>query len=546
MQRLSVACAGLLVAACSGDGDRPAPDAQPPFSAEPFWFPVDLTGARALGQVPSRVSAADVVEPGPVSFVDATDAAGLGEQVGGGNQHGVGVALVDVTGDDLPDLVVANGRSNVTGQQFASAFWRNAGDGTFEDATAASGIGDITAGRDLYSVAAADYDNDGDVDLYFGAQPTDILARNDGSGVFSDVTEAAGAGGPPSNPDLVSDGRSKVVAFGDFDGDGHIDIASASSTLPAPDAYLLRNRGDGTFADVTAATGMRAAGRGNPCAIMWTDYDNDGDADLWIWNDRGGKVLLRNESGVAFTDVTADAQDVDINNPMGIDGADMDHDGDLDYYVSNIGNNPLLESNGAGAFTDITREAGTGGEYGWGLAFEDFDADSWADLFVAQEDDRTYLVFTNQRGAPARFSRGDVAHPVVQNSSAAHNVAAAFGDYDRDGRTDVVTVNTDGTRITLHRNATDLGTAGWLEVRVPAVPSTGERGGIGVRIGVKTGDLIQFRDITGGSSRASQNDHSVRFGLGHYTGAEWVFALWPDGRSSALVNVAANQSVDMP
>jgi hypothetical protein len=215
---------------------------------------------------------------------------------------------------------------------------------------------------------------------------------------------------------------------------------------------------------------------------------------------------------------------------MGIDGADIDHDGDLDYYVSNIGDNPLLRNLGDGTFVDITGDAGTGGDFGWGLAFEDFDADTFADIFVAQEDDRPALIFRNLGESPPKFAEQELPHPGADDSTA-HNKPVGFADFDRDGRVDVVVAGTDGSRINLYRNTTDLGSHRWLHIKAP----------IGARVGVKTGELIQFRDVTAGSSRASQNEHSVRFGLGNFTGAEWVFVLYPWGGRSARINVPGNQ-----
>jgi hypothetical protein len=129
----------------------------------------------------------------------------------------------------------------------------------------------------------------------------------------------------------------------------------------------------------------------------------------------------------------------------------------------------------------------------------------------------------------------------VRIPSAAHNVAAAFADYDHDGKVDVVTATTDGSPILLYRNVTDAGSNRWLEVVVDRAPGSQQRGGVSARIAVKTGDLIQFRDVTGGSSRASQNELSVRFGLGDWTGAEWVAALWPDGRQIVVRGVEGNR-----
>lgn len=526
MKRL-VVC--VLVAGCSGE-------LPPNGGGNPFWVEVDTTGGTDLGHTVERVDGA------PAQMLDfrlVTDEAGLGGAASGGNTHGVGIAFVDLTGDDWPDIFVASGVDH-GGTSFPPSFWVNQGDGTFVNRTAEAGF-DVLGNKNLFSVAAADYDSDGDIDLYLGESRTDILMTNAGDGTFTDVTTAAGAGGPPSEPELFGDGRSKVVAFGDFDGDGHLDIVSASSALPAEYAYLLRNDGDGTFTDITESSGVFSAPSGNPCAVLWSDYDADGDQDLWIWNDRGDHVLLDNEDGTRFSDVTERASDVSIRHPMGIDGADIDHDGDLDYYVSNIGNNPLLRNNGDGTFSDITGEAGTGGQYGWGLAFEDFDLDGWPDIFVAQEDNRPHLLFHHSGTVPPTFTEIGVRHPAVMSTGRAHNVAAGFADYDKDGRVDVVTAGTDGSKIQLYNNRTDVGGNHYLHVAVRGA----RRGGVTARVLVKTGDLVQFRDITGGSSRASQNEHTVRFGLGPYSGAEWVVVLWPDGEHRVWRNVEGNREITL-
>jgi enediyne biosynthesis protein E4 len=510
------------------------------FGGKPAWTEVTLEGAEDLGHTPEVI--ASQVAPGRIDLADVTMAAGLGNAVGRGNSHGVGIAFVDLTGDDRPDIFVANGMRENEDVRSPSKLYRNEQDGTFTDVTAEWGL-DAIASKDCFSVAAADYDNDGDIDLYLGTRPNDVLLRNEGDR-FADVTAEAGAGGPASNEGLFGDGRSKVVAFGDYDLDGWLDIVSASSTLPDPFAYLLRNKGDGTFEDVSERTRVQASPYGNPCAVMWSDHDNDRDPDLWIWNDRGDHILLLNEGGERFGDFTEGSRlsEVSIGHPMGIDAADIDRDGDLDFYISNIGNNPLLRNNGDGTFTDITRDAGTGGDFGWGLAFEDFDLDGWPDIFVAQEDNRPNLVFRNLGQSPPRFDQLEFPHPEV-DSGASHNVAAGFADYDRDGRVDVVAATTDGSRIVLYKNETEVGTGRWLHVEVARAPNGGNLRAIGARVLVKTGELVQFRDLTAGSSRASQNEHTVRFGLGEWSGAEWVAVQWPSGAQKVVRNVEGNRRV---
>jgi hypothetical protein len=537
-----------------GDGDGDVIDAGPIDIDDVLWAPLDLDGAPDLGHAPRPV--ANPVEPGEIDLPEVGDQVGLGGSVGGGNAHGVGIGAFDIDGDGFDDIFVVNGIGG--GTAHPSQVYLNDGTGNFTDFTAQSGVAAILAGVDGYSIAAADYDADGDLDAYVTAHPRDFLLRNDGNGVFTDVTTAAGAGGPRT--EQFDGSASKIAAWGDYDNDGDMDVVVASSNFEdfsqargncsgdqCTGAYLLANNGDGTFTDVTLETGVRVSQTGNPCAVMWSDMDNDGDQDLWVFNDRGddnrNRAVLRNDGGV-FIDVTEEARVTHgAGNPMGIDAADIDHDGDLDYYISDIGGNELYLNNGDGTFRERAAEASVLGSYGWGLGFEDLNGDTWADIFVAQEDDRPYLSFRNQRTNPPAFVEQAWEHSPVGNG---HNTAVAFADFDRDGTIDVVTASTSGSRLNYFRNDTDLGTQRYLEVVVPETPETGSFGGISGRVVVATGDLIQFRDLTGGSSRASQNAMSVRFGLGQYTGADFVAVMWPDGRQTAVVNVEGNQRLAMP
>lgn len=525
--RRALSLPAVILAAC---GSR---ELGPDVGGEPFWEAPALDRAIDLGGEIRPLEASELRPAGPPSFLDVTDAMGLADARAGGNQHGVGVAFVDLDGDSYPDIFVANG--NDGDRTLGSRFYKNMAGVAFVDKTAEAGF-EVLNGVDCFSAAAADYDADGDVDLLLGALPTDILFANDGTGKFTDVTRTARAGGPIADASLAIDGRSKIAAFGDMNGDGLYDIISSSSMLPEPYAYYLQNRGDGTFEDRTEAVGAKADSFGNPCAVMWSDFDNDADSDVWIWNDRGDRILLRNEDGERFEEVTGPAavDDIDIDHPMGIDGADMDHDGDLDYYVSNIGDNPLIQNLGDGTFKDITGDAGTQGEFGWGLGFEDFDADTFADIFVAQEDNLPALIFRNS--GDRTFESMRLPHPGVSSSVRAHNKPVAFADFDKDGRIDVVVAGTDGSRINLYRNTTELGSRRWLFISAP----------IGARVGVKTGDLMQFDEVNGGSSRASQNEHTVRFGLGDFTGAEQVFVLYPWGGQTLLTNVPGDQHLSIP
>ncbi len=518
-----------------------------------LWVPVALDGAPDLGHDAQPIPMDQQREPGLVRLSEIGLGVGLAEAISGGNQHGVGLGFIDIDNDGDDDLFIASGRQEGSETRFPSLLYRNDG-GSFIDITAESGVQDTLAGKDCYSVAAADYDADGDMDLYVTTHPRDVLLQNDGSGVFRDASAEAGAGGPPSSEEAASVGSSKIASWGDFDRDGWLDVVVASSTFDSQPAngYLLRNSGDGSFSDITAISRLQVATTGNPCAVLWSDYDNDGDQDLWVWNDRGNpnnnRVLLRNDAGIGFTDVTFEANiSNNVGNPMGIDAADINHDGHLDYFISDIGNNPLYLSNGDGSFENISQQAGVGGDFSWGMAFEDLNADTWPDIFVAQEDDLPHLTFTHggDPNAEIIFEQARWQHAPT-NGGRAHNVAAAFADFDQNGTVDMVTATTDGSRIQFYRNETDPGTARWLEVRVRQTPKTGAKGGVSARVVVKTGDLMQFRDIHGGSSRASQNATSARFGLGQYSGAEWVAVVWPDGRQLVVTGVEGNRVLELP
>lgn len=312
--------AALAVVLVSALGCSDAREPSPPF----LWLDISFDDAVDLGHDAQAIPADEQRPPGLVALAVVGDEVGLDDALSGGNQHGVGVGFVDIDGDGDEDLIIVNGRQEGTDNRFASQLFRNDG-GAFVDVSVSSGIAALLAGKDGYSVAGADYDGDGDTDLYVTTHPRDLLLENDGQGVFRDATEDAGAGGPPSSQAAASSGSSKIASWGDFDGDGWIDVVVASSTFDAQPAngYLLHNRGDGSFDDITGSSALQVAQTGNPCAVLWSDYDNDGDQDLWVWNDRGdaekNRVLLRNESGERFTDVTEDAElDERVGNPMGI------------------------------------------------------------------------------------------------------------------------------------------------------------------------------------------------------------------------------------
>lgn len=545
----------------------PPPPPPDPFEANFLWQELVFDDAERLDPPPERVAEEDQIPAGPVAFERVTDQVGLDDADSGGNPNGVGLAFADVDGDSWQDLIIVNGQiPGRNGDFFDSRMYRN-NEGQFEDVSQSSGIEDLLGSSDCHSVVAADYDGDGDIDFHVAAHPQDVLLQNQGDGTFEDVTEAAAAVAPvTSGTDNGTDAAAKLSAFGDIDGDGHLDLVVVSSTFdppedgeePIPNGYLLRNRGDGTFEDVTQASNFTAPLSGNPRALLWTDLDSDGDQDLLVWNDRGSstenRVLLDNQGDGTFADATmAAGLSQSVTNPGGLDAADLNRDGLLDLYVSEAGPNPLLINQGEGQFEDVNDVSGAVNDYGWGTGFADFNADTWPDIFVAQEGSRDHLLFTHLGTEPPTFSRTPIEHPSV--GQAAVRVATAFADFDQDGRVDVATATTDGSAVTLYRNVTELGTHRWLTVGVDkttasapaagAEPPATSRGGVTARVVVKTGPLVQFKEIRSGSSAGTQHSLDVTFGLGHRTGADWVGVLWPDGTQHTLLDVAGNQRIQL-
>ncbi len=306
---------------------------------------------------------------GDGTFTDVTAAAGVGDP---GSARGV--AWGDYDGDGDLDLSIANaGEANV--------LYRNNGNGTFTDVAAAAGVANTGASL---GTSWADFDGDGDLDLYVGRwnQPN-LLYRNNGDGTFTDVAVAAG---------VADGGRGEGVAWADFDGDGDLDLYL--SNLGQPNR-LYRNDGDGTFVDVAVTAGVAHAGNGT--GASWGDYDGDGDPDLYLANWNQPNVLYRNEGNGSFTDVSL-AAGVGLGGlSRGVSWADVDADGDLDLSVTNTWQaNVLYRNNGDGTFTDIAAAAGVArSDDGRGAVWLDHDADGDLDLFLATAGGQANVLYRN-------------------------------------------------------------------------------------------------------------------------------------------------------
>ena len=486
---------------------------------------------------------------------------------------GGGVAVADFDGDGLLDIYVTNSVG-------ANALYRNTGDLRFVDIAAEAWVEDPASRSN--GACAADYDNDGDTDLYVGNYGPSKLFRNRGDATFEEVTAAAGL------TEATLNLRTMGCAWGDYDADGLLDlifVRHLDDSDPGVFAWgqrdlsefadplaLFRNRGDGTFADVTVLLGdpapSRGIVRGAGFQPAFVDYDNDGDPDIYVVNDFGDEitpnVLWRNDgraaSGAAwvFTDVsTASGTDVAING-MGVALGDYDLDGFTDFYITNIDDAVLLRNNGDGTFSERTRDAGVGRgrigvpegySVGWGTAFFDYDNDGDQDLYLAAG----YLDTdpdTNPVQQPNALFRNDgdgTFTDLPPWASGANDPGfgrgAAYGDFDGDGCLDLYVVNIGEFEgrpgvAKLFRNNCASGN-NWLMVR--AVGTLSNRDGIGATIAVSAAGSTQRRTVTAGSSQMSQNMLAAHFGLGAATHVDTLTVRWPSGRSSKLTDLAANQ-----
>ena len=489
-----------------------------------------------------------------------------------------GVALLDYDNDGYLDIFFTNGASipslNKSNPAFSNRLYHNNHDGTFTDVTERAGV----AGEG-YSMgaAAADYDNDGWTDLYVTGVNRNILYHNNRDGTFTDVTEKAGVTGIFGGKKLWS----VSAAWIDYDNDGLLDLFvtnylewspenSRVCGLPGkrlscpPSLYkgesniLYHNNGDGTFTDVSAASGIaECIGKGMGVAIA--DYDGDGWTDIFVANDNERNFLFKNRRGQGFDEVGVESfvaytdDGVPVSS-MGVDFRDWSNSGRPGLFVTALGGEtfPLFRNEDRKIFTMATYESGIGFASfkmsGWGAGIYDFDNDGYKDLFSAnshvsenadvnpqQQYRQPNNVFQNLRNATFQDVSAE-AGPAVR-LRAAHR-GAAFGDLDNDGKVDVV-ISAIGSPAELLYN-TSTGGNHWIAIET--VGSKSNRDGIGTRIKL-TGEsgLVQYNEVTTAGSYASSSDKRAHFGLGRDSLVKEIELRWPSGTLQVLRNVKAEQ-----
>ena len=509
---------------------------------------------------------------GPLEpFVDVSEAAGLQATHRGDwelfeddfaeGYLGIGQAWGDYDRDGWIDLYV-------TGNQDANILYRSTGDGRF----AISPLAPQVALTDALSGGAvwADYDNDGWLDLYVLNHGANTLFHNENGAGFRNVTMQAGVGDP---------GKGTTATWGDYDGDSYLDLYVVNwSCFPecgdpnitrehdeARDT-LYRNRGDGTFADVTHLLEYDLL-LGAGFSASFTDYDNDGDADIYVVNDQFknmlGNILWRNDGagcgGWCFSEVSIAAGARTFIHGMGLAVGDYDNDLDLDFYFSDMVNGMvLLQNQGDGTFDDVADDAGVvvgpSSAVGWGTIFFDYNNDSWLDLFLTATEFVQFDIFSGPEGMMFEYrdflfeNRGDGSFADVTPASWLNDLnpsmGLAYADYDRDGWLDFVLGNWN-EGYALYRNTGAVTSShNWLNVRLQGGGDI-NRDAIGSRVYLTTtGGRVLMQEVKAGSSLGAGNDMALHFGLGG-EGVDSLRVRWSNGVEEVVRDLAVNAFVEI-
>ncbi len=496
---------------------------------------------------------------------------------------GSGVAMLDYDDDGLIDLFFVNGTTLEgfpKGEEPRPHLYRNKGAGTFEDVTAAAGLRNQWGWGQ--AACAGDYDNDGSVDLFITYYGHNRLFHNTGKGRFEDVTDRSGVAN-------ASTRWGTGCAFVDYDRDGRLDLFVANyidldlATAPTPDSGVCRwkgvpvacgppglkggknalyhSRGDGTFTDVSASTGVLKANGTYGLGVATLDFDNDGWTDIYVANDSNPSALYRNRHDGTFEDIgvragCAYSQDGKPQAGMGVGVGDFDRNGWVDIVKTNFAGDTtsLYANTGQGYCEDRTFDSGLGLNsrwLGWGAGFADFDNDGWLDLFLTNGHvypevrgiraetgyEQRKVVYRNVDG---RFD--DVSErlgPPVTTPKAGRGTA--FGDLDNNGTVDIAINNVNDMPDVFLASAP--AERHWLVVRLIGTQSN--RSAIGARLRFVTGGVTQLREVSGGGSYLSQNDLRAHVGLGASTTVDRLEVRWPNGHEEQWPNLKADQIITL-
>jgi hypothetical protein len=540
----------------------------------------------------SIVVLADNSAPIAFSFTNVAQQAGLtATTVYGGkdaNKYllettGCGAAVLDVDNDGYLDIFLVNGsvlEGFPKGNEPTNHLYRNRRDGTFEDITDKAGLKASGWGQ---GACAADYDNDGFDDLFVTYWGQNRLYRNNGNATFTEVTAKAG----------LTDTRRRWgagCAFVDYDRDGRLDLFAANyidldlATAPVPSSglcrykgvpvacgppglpggrnVLYRNKGDGTFEDVSEPSGVLRANGTYGLGVSTLDFDADGWPDIYVANDSNPSALYRNNRDGTFTDIgvaagCAYSQDGKPQAGMGIAVGDYDRSGTLDLFKTNFAGDTstLYSNNGEGLCEDRTFAGGIGLNtrwLGWGVGFVDFENDGWLDLFLVNGHVYPEVV---QLKTEAGYKQRKVIYRNLRNgrfedvterlgppaSTPKAGRGAAFADFDNDGDVDVVINNVHDTPDLFRLDSP--ATSHWVTLKL--VGTRSNRSAIGARVRLHGSGGVQVDEVRGGGSYYAQNDLRVHFGLGDVNRIDRVEVRWPNGLEEVWTDVAIDRIVTL-
>lgn len=549
-----------------------------------------------LGQTSSQTAIAGNTKTDsfPVTFTDIAGAAGISTPtIYGGIErkryiietNGCGVAFFDFDNDGWLDVLILSGtRLELSPKEKpTNRLYRNNRNGTFTDVTDKAGLRRTGWAS---SVCVGDYDNDGNEDLFLTYWGQNVLYHNNGNGSFSDLTEKLG---------LSTQGTrwGSGCTFVDYDRDGNLDLFVANylkfdtakvpepgkgnncywkgipvncgpKGLPTDTNLLYHNRGDGTFADVSEASGVaKVQGRYSMTATT-TDFNNDGWPDIYVACDSTSSTLYRNNRDGTFTDVALEAgcaynEDGQAQAGMGLATGDYNNDGLIDIFKTHFSEDlPVLYKNsGKGYFDDASRSAGFDHTpyVEWGTGLVDFDNDGWSDILIVtgnvypevEKILKEYphrgprLVYQNSRNGRFKEVTAQMGAGTLSPKSSR---GCAFGDFDNDGDIDVLVMNMNEPPLLLRNeyiNSRVGGRNNWLTLKLEGTKSN--RSAIGARVVLRAGGLVQVQEVTSQSSYYSHNDRRLHFGLGSTEKADSIEIRWPNGERETILNVAANQIV---
>jgi hypothetical protein len=526
------------------------------------------------------------LKPPAVRFEDLAERAGLtGVNVSGSDRQqqyiientGTGVAIFDYDNDGLPDIFFVNGdRFDRPGPPPRHYLYRNLGGLRFEDVTEKAGIAHTDWGQ---GVCAGDIDNDGNIDLFVTSWGHNTLYRNQGNGTFRDETAARGLAGPKR--------WSTGCAFLDYDRDGYLDLFVAHyldfdpAKVPRPDMRghcmwkgfpvvcgpmglppetmsLYHNDGSGHFTEVSARAGIQAV-KAAGLTVLTGDFDNDGWPDIYVTGDATAALHFLNKRDGTFEEVGAYTgiaynEDGHEQSGMGASAGDYDRDGLLDIVKTNFTDDiPNLYRNlGKGVFTEVTSAAGLAvhTQYvSWGCGFLDFDDDGWPDIFIAnghvypdidnrgvgQVFKQPRLLYWNRRDKEF-FDLSSQAGPGIAARHSSRGIAV--GDLDNDGEVEVVVVNMHEAP-SLLKNFGEHGNSILIQTLTPS-----GRDAVGARLALTAGGRTQIDEVRSGGYYISQGDFRIHFGLGAETRAD-LAVRWPDGKTDTFRDLPAGHWVTL-